>query len=77
MVCLDSIVRVLLGVVERARQELIDDGDERPGPVGHDLGRLAMVAERRREEPARSLESRRGDTKRSMIWPYWSTARYT
>jgi hypothetical protein len=46
MVRLNPIVRVLVGVVERARHELIDDGEERPGPVGHDLGRLAIVAER-------------------------------
>ena len=54
VVGLDPIVRVLLGVVERGRHELIDDGEERPGPIGHDLGRLAMGAERRREEPSRS-----------------------
>jgi len=55
MVGLDPIVRVLLGVLKRARDQLIDDGEERPGPVGHDLGRLAVSAERRREEPSRSL----------------------
>jgi hypothetical protein len=55
MVRLDPIVRVLIGGVEHARHELINDGEERAGPVGHHLGRLAMVAQRRREEPSRSL----------------------
>src|SRR5215211_2950221 len=50
-----SIVRVLLGGVEHARHELINDGEEGPGPVGHDLSRLAVSAQRRREEPSRSL----------------------
>jgi hypothetical protein len=55
MVGFNSIVRVLVGVVERAWHELIDDGEKRPGSVGHDLGRLAVSAERRREEPPRGL----------------------
>jgi hypothetical protein len=49
----DPIVRVLLGVVERRRDELIDHRPEGPGPIGHDFGRIATRAKRRREEPSR------------------------
>jgi hypothetical protein len=52
---LDPIVRVLLGVVQHARHEFIDPSPSRPGPVGHDLDRLAVRAKRRREEPRRGL----------------------
>ena len=63
MVCLDPIVRVLLGVVERAREELIDDGEERPGPIGHHLRRLAVSDRARsRRTVARPAVSRRGET---------------
>jgi hypothetical protein len=48
----DPIVRVLVGVVERRRDELIDHRPERPGPVRHDFGRIAMRAKRRRKEPS-------------------------
>ena len=51
----DPVVRVLLGVVKRAWHELIDGREEGPGPVGDDLGRLAMGAKRACEEPPRSL----------------------
>jgi hypothetical protein len=47
-------VRVLLGVVKRSRDQLIDDRQQCPGPIGHDLDRSAMIAERDREEPPRS-----------------------
>jgi hypothetical protein len=46
----DPIVRVLLGVVERGRYEFLNDREEGPGPVGHDLSRFVVVAERGREE---------------------------
>jgi hypothetical protein len=51
----DPIVRVLLGVVERRWDELIDCRPERPGSVRHDFGRLTMRAKRRREEPSRRV----------------------
>jgi hypothetical protein len=51
----DLVVRVLLGVVERRRDELIDNRPERPGSVRHNFGRLAMRAKRRREEPSRRV----------------------
>jgi hypothetical protein len=41
--------------VERGRHELVHDGEERPGPVGHDFDRLAMGAERGDEESPRRL----------------------
>ena len=49
MVILDPIVRVLLHVVKRAGQELIDRNAERRGATGHDLDRIAMRANGRRE----------------------------
>jgi hypothetical protein len=52
MVALDAVVRVLLGVVERGWDQLIDRNPQRRGSVGDDLDRLAVGAERRREEPA-------------------------
>jgi hypothetical protein len=55
MIGCDPMVRVLVGVVERARHERIDHGEERPGPIRDDLGRLAMSADRGREAPSRRL----------------------
>lgn len=55
MVRFDSIVRVPLGVVERGRNQLIDDPQQGPRPIGHNLDRLAVNAKRRREEPSRSV----------------------
>ncbi len=51
----DPIVRVLLSVVERGRHQLIHDGEECPGPIGHYFRRLTVRAERSREEPSRSV----------------------
>jgi hypothetical protein len=48
---LDPVVRVLLGVVEGGWDELIDDGAQRPGPIGDHLGRLAVSTQGRHEEP--------------------------
>jgi hypothetical protein len=53
MVGFDLIIRVLLGVVERGRHELVNDREQGPGSIGHDLRRLTVSAERRREEPSR------------------------
>ena len=76
VVAFDAVVRVLLGVVERGGHESFDRGPQRRSPVGHDLDRLAMRAERSGEEPACRAGSRaRAETYTSMIWPYWSTAR--
>ncbi len=44
MVALDAVVRVLLGVLERGRQALVNDREERPRPIGHNLDRLAIGA---------------------------------
>ena len=59
MIGFDPVVRVRLGVVERGRDQLIGHGPQRPGPVGHDLDRLAMGAERGGEEPPRLLTCNR------------------
>jgi hypothetical protein len=48
----DPIVRILLGVVERVRHELLDHRAQRRSPVGHDLDRFAVSTKRRLEEPA-------------------------
>jgi hypothetical protein len=55
VVRLNPIVRVLLGVVERAWEELIDDRAECPGPIGHDFRRRAVATEHGSEEPPRRL----------------------
>jgi hypothetical protein len=52
MVCFDPIVRILPGVVKRARHEFLDHRAERGRPVGHDLHWLAVYAERGLEEPS-------------------------
>jgi hypothetical protein len=71
-----SIVLVLVGVVERARQARIDHGEERPRPISHDLGRFAMIADRGREERRPAWVPRLDETETSMTGPNWSTARY-
>jgi hypothetical protein len=49
----DPIVRVLLSVVKRARDQLLDHRAERRGPIGHNLDRLTMSTQRGLEEPSR------------------------
>jgi hypothetical protein len=51
----DPIVRVLRSVVKRGGEQLIDRHPQRPGPIGYDLAGLAVVAERRGEEPSRRV----------------------
>ena len=48
----DPVVRVLRGVVERGRQQLLHDREERPSPVGHYLNRLPMAPKARRRRTA-------------------------
>ena len=52
MVAFDTVVGVLVGVVERVRQLLLDDGLERLRQVGHDLAGAAVGGDRPGEEPA-------------------------
>ena len=61
VVSFDPVVRVLLGVVEHARDQLLDGRAERRGSIGHDLDRFAMGTERGVEEPTRghAVASRR------------------
>lgn len=67
MVGLDPIVRVPLRVVERGRDELIDDGEERPGPIGHHFGRDAVTGERGGKESASGTEvAARGDERKGV-----------
>jgi hypothetical protein len=53
MVGFDPIVRILLGVVKRGRDQLIDHRALRGRTVGHDLDRFTVSAERGLEEPSR------------------------
>ena len=46
----DAVVGVLGGVVKCIRQELCNDSDQGMGPIGGDLGRLAMDSDHRSEE---------------------------
>jgi len=73
----DPVVGVLVGVVKRRRCGFVDGTPERWCLVGDDFGRFTVVAERLPEEPSCRGGVRRGDTKTSMTWPLWSTARYT
>ncbi len=51
----DPVVGVPARVVERTGHEIFDRSGECMGLVGGDLDRVAVVADRRREEPGRGL----------------------
>jgi hypothetical protein len=76
VVCLDPVVGVLLKMVERLGQELVEHRRVGGGSVGGDLDRTGGVNHRSLEEPPAAWPSRRSDSITSMIWPNWSTARY-
>ena len=62
MVALDAVVRILLRVVKRRRDELIDRSPQSWRSVGHDLHRCVVCVEHSREEPScRSGVAPRGD----------------
>ena len=71
----DSIVRVLLSVVERSRDQLIHYGERHPGPIGDHLDRFTMSACAIVKNRRAASISRRVETEMSMIWPCWSIAR--
>ena len=52
VVTLDAIVGVLIGVVERVRDELLDDRLQHHGQVGDDLFGFAVRGQRHGEECA-------------------------
>ena len=52
VVAFDAVVRILLSVMKRAWDEVFDRGPQRGGPIGHDLDRLTVQAQRCREEPS-------------------------
>jgi hypothetical protein len=56
VVSFDSIVGVLSSVVECGRQELFSDSSQGVGPVGGDLSRPAVGADRSGEEGRRCLQ---------------------
>ena len=58
----DPIVRVLVGVVERGRHQLINDLQQCPRPIGHDLSRIAMIAQRIAKKRRAARVSRRAET---------------
>jgi hypothetical protein len=62
LVGLDPIVRVPARVVERGRDEVIDDRAQRPGSIGYHLSRDAVTGERSDKESASGTElAARGD----------------
>ena len=62
VVAFDAVVRVLLSVVKRGRDEAFDRSLQCRGPIGHDLDRFTMRAECRAEEPSCCSEvASRGD----------------
>ncbi len=62
VVALDAVVGVLLGVVERVREQLVDDVRERRRPVGCDLLGPPMDRVIDRKNRRAALRSRRADT---------------
>jgi hypothetical protein len=56
MVALDSVVRVLLGVVNRRSDQSCDRRPQSRSSVGHDLDRVTVQMQRGREEPSRGSE---------------------
>ncbi len=56
MIGLDPVVRVLGGVMERVGHEFAKRSCARRCPIGHNLARLAVRADRRYEEPARGSD---------------------
>ncbi len=64
VVALHPIVRILPGVMERGRKQLLDDVAQRAGQIRDNLDRLAMVGEHASEEPWC-----RRDTYTSITWP--------
>ena len=63
MVAFDAVVRVLRGVVKGRGHQPFDSGPKCWGPIGHDLDRLTMRAERSTEEPScrSEIASRRNE----------------
>ena len=53
VVAFDAVVCVLVRVVERGGHESFDRRSQRRGPIGHDLCRFTVSAQRGREEPPR------------------------
>jgi hypothetical protein len=56
MIGFDAVVGVPGGVVKCIRQELCNDSEQGVGPIGGDLGRLAMGSDHRGEELRGGLE---------------------
>ncbi len=58
------------------RDQLFDHSRVGRYPVGGHLSVPCAVLEDAGEEPAGGRQSRFGEISTSMIWPYWSIARY-
>jgi hypothetical protein len=77
VVGLDGVVGVLLHVVERTGQHLVEHGRVDTGPIGRHLSWLRPGPhDRRRKEPPGGPSISAGRDKTSTTWPNWSMARY-
>ena len=68
LIALDTVVRMLLGVVKGVGYELFDDGFEGWSEIGDDLVGLPVSVERFTNNARGASRLRRGDTNTSMIW---------
>jgi hypothetical protein len=74
---LHRVIGVLLNVVKRPRQDLVEHGRIVPGSIGHHLGRRSPGRlHRRRKEPPGGKGISAGRDQHVDNWPNWSTARY-
>jgi hypothetical protein len=72
----DRVVRVLLDVMPRRRDQLIKDGGvERAASVTTSLGTTFRVRSTRTKNRRAAAASRRAESRTSMTWPCWSIAR--
>ena len=75
MVGLDGVVRVLLQDVPCGWGEFVDDARVDRCPVGGDLTGASPCVKVRVKNARAAEPSRRSETRTSMTWPCWSTAR--
>ncbi len=73
MVGFDSVVRILLGVVEGTCDELVKDPRGGRRPVVVTSTGTAPVASARVKNTRAAVRSRLADSHTSMVCPYWST----
>jgi hypothetical protein len=72
---LDRIIRILLDVMPRRGQHLIENGGIDRRGVTTSLGLTFSVRMARVKNRRAAVASRREESSTSMTWPYWSTTR--